>query len=128
MSTEGTGSRSQTGHSDNGQKSADFTVSSANGSSSICGRQFACPHCQRSCVTKCGLKQHVDRIHKKQYRYRCETCRKGFMGRSHYYDHVAAHTGVKRHACSICEMKFMKKSSLKAHVLRIHPNNAANIL
>ena len=61
MSTEGTGIRSQTGHSDNGQKCAYLTVSSANGSSSICGRQFACPHCQRSCVTKCGLKQHVDR-------------------------------------------------------------------
>ena len=53
---------------------------------------------------------------------------KGFMGRSHYYDHVAAHTGVKRHACSICEKKFMNKSSLNVHVLHFHPTDTAHIL
>ena len=168
MSAEGTCSRSQTGHSDNGQKCADFTVTSASGSSSLahphlerfrrmrehckytciyCGsecndrkelsrhvttihdsRRFVCSQCQRSYVTRDVLKQHVDSMHNKLYRYRCETCDRCFMNRSHYYDHVAAHTGVKQHACSICEMKFMNKSSLKAHVLRIHPNSAANIL
>ena len=35
VSTEGTVSRSQTGHSDNGQKCADFTCTSASGISSI---------------------------------------------------------------------------------------------
>ena len=128
MSTEGTGSRGQNGHSDNGQKCADFTFSSANGSSNRFGKQFACPQCQRSYVTKCGLKQHVDRIHKKQFRYWCETCGKGFIGRCTYHDHIAAHTGVKRHTCGLCEMKFMNKSSLKKHVLYFHPNEAANIL
>ena len=128
VSTEGTGNRIQTGHSDNGQKSADFTFSSANGSPSLFGRPFACPRCQRSFVTKCGLKVHVDTIHKKQYRYRCETCGKGFDSRCLYYDHVAAHTGVKRHTCSMCDMKFMNKSTLKVHVLHFHPNEAANII
>ena len=128
MSTEGTGIRGQTGHSGTGQTLADFTFSSANGSSSLCGRQFACPHCQRSYVTKSGLKEHVDRKHNKLYRYRCESCERGFMDRSQYCDHVAAHTGVKRHTCSMCEMKFMNKSTLKKHVLHFHPNEAATIL
>ena len=128
VSTEGTGSRGQTEHSDNSQKCADFTFCSADGSSSLFGRQFVCPHCQRSYVTKCGLKEHVDKIHKKQYRYRCETCERRFMDRSRYYDHVAAHTGVKRHTCSICEMKFMNKPSLRTHVLHLHPNDSSHIL
>ena len=165
VSTEGTDNRGQTGHSDNGPKCTDFTVTSANSSSSIahpnlarcrhlhkhcciyCGsefkdrnqlsrhvnmmhrdRQFACRQCHRSYVSKCGLTQHVDKVHKKLNRYQCQTCGKGFFGRSLYLDHVAAHTGVKRHTCSICEMKFTNKSSLKAHVLRFHPNDTAHIV
>ena len=53
-------------------------------------------------------------MHKKLTTYRCETCGKSFFVRSLHYDHIAAHTGVKRHrpTCSICEMKFMNKSTL----------------
>ena len=91
-------------------------------------RLFVCPQCQRSYVTKYVLKQHVDRMHNKLYRYRCETCGKGFFGRSVYDDHIAAHTGVKRYTCSICDMIFTNKCALKAHVLHFHPNEAANIL
>ena len=91
------------------------------------GRRFVCPQCQRSYVAKDGLKQHVDGMHRKLYTYRCETCGKGFFDRSVYHDHIAAHTGVKRHTCSICEMKFMTKSTLKKHVLHFHPKEAANI-
>ena len=159
VSTEVTGSRGQTGHSDNGQTCADFAFTSDNDSSSLahpnlercrnlrkhcryCGsefmdknqllhhvktmhrdRQFACRQCQRSYVSKCGLTEHVDKVHKKLNRYRCETCGKGFFGHSLYLDHVAAHTGVKRHLCSICEMKFTNKASLKVHVLHFHPND-----
>ena len=128
MSTEGTGSGGQTGHSDNGQKCADFTFCSADGSSDLFGRQFSCPQCQRSYVTKHGLKEHVDTIHKKQYRYRCETCGKGFVGRCVYHDHIAAHTGAKRYTCSMCQMKFVNKGTLKTHVLHLHSNEAAHIL
>ena len=91
-------------------------------------RQFACAHCQRSYISVSGLTQHVNKTHKKLYRYRCETCERGFMDLSLYYDHVASHTGVRRHTCSICEMKFTYKTSLRTHVLHIHPNETAHIL
>ena len=169
MFTEGTGSRGQTGHSDNGLKCAAFTVTSTDGSSSptdpninirrrpherskytckrcglscenidqlLChettheGGRFVCAEvdCQCSYVSKGGLKKHMNRMHKKLYRYRCETCERGFMDRCRYHDHIAAHTGVKRHTCSICEMKFTYKTSLRTHILHIHPNETAHIL
>ena len=166
MSTEGTGSRGQTGHSDNGQMYADFTITSANGSSTnpnldgcrhlreqskyTCihcgsefsdinqmsyhvktmhgGKQYACRQCQRSYSSKGGLTEHVKKMHNNLTRYRCETCRKGFMNRYLYYQHVSAHTGVKRHTCSMCEMRFTNKCTLKTHVIRFHPDEAVNIL
>ena len=166
VSTEGTGSRGQTGHSGNGQTCADFTFASASGSSiypnldgyphlhehskytcrhcaSECndrkqllhhvktmhhGSQFACPQCQCSYVSKGSLTEHVNRMHKKLYRYRCATCGKGFLGRCEYHDHIAAHTGVKRYTCSICDILFTNKRALKAHVSHLHTNEAANIL
>ena len=79
------------------------------------GRKFACAQCQRSYVTKGGLTEHVNKLHKKLSRYRCQTCGKGFIDRCLYHDHIAAHSGVKRHACSICDMKFTYKSSLKEY-------------
>ena len=169
VSTEGTVSRSQTGHSDNGQKCADFTLTSASGISSIAdlilnirqrlhehskytckpcgstfesmdqllchettheGERFVCAEvdCLCSYASKSGLKKHVNTMHNKVYRYQCETCDRGFTCRSRYYDHLAAHTGVKRHTCTICGMKFMNKSSLKTHVLHFHPKETAHIL
>ena len=78
------------------------------------GKQFTCVQCNASYVTKGGLNRHMNTFHKKLYRYMCETCGIGYMARSRYHDHVAAHTGVKRHTCSICEMKFMNKTTLKS--------------
>ena len=134
VSTEGTGSRGQTGHSDNGQMYADFTDTSANYYSCLahpnlvrCRHfrvhyeyKFACAHCQRSYVSKGGLR--------KLTKYRCETCGKGFFDRCLYQYHIAAHTGFKRHTCSSCEMKFTYKTSLRAHVLHIHPNETVLIV
>ena len=90
-------------------------------------RQYGCPEFQRVYVSKSGLREHVYKKHRKITRYRCETCGKGFFCRSVYHDHIAAHTGVKRHTCSICEMKFMNKSTLKKQVLHFRPNEAANM-
>ena len=57
--------------------------------------KFASAQCQRSYVSKSGRTEHVDKMHKKLYRYRCGTCDRGYMVRYLYDDHIAAHTGVK---------------------------------
>ena len=76
-------------------------------------KQCACSLCQRSYVSKIGLNEHVDKVHKKLIKYQCEICGKDFFGRSLYLDHVAAHTGVKIYTCLICVMGFMNKGAFK---------------
>ena len=50
--------------------------------------------CTLLTVSISGLNENVNKMHKQLTRYICETRGKGFMDRSRYYDHVAAHTGV----------------------------------
>ena len=120
MCSDGPGSSGQTGYTDtDGQ----FKLSFANEDV-----RFVCPKCGNSYAYRKNLKAHMDEMHNNIYRYRCETCGKGFTGRSRYQDHVAAHTGVRRHTCSICEANFTNRGTLKMHVLRCHPNEAADIL
>ena len=91
------------------------------------GRRFACPQCQSTFASFGRLNEHVKFVHQKRPRYQCETCGKGFINRLHYFDHLATHTGSKRHVCSICQSQFTYKPSLKRHVLHFHPNEAAHI-
>ena len=90
-------------------------------------RHVACPQCARMFVSESAVAEHVKNQHQNMARYRCEFCGKGYSRVSHYNDHCATHTGVKRNVCSVCLKQFTFKSGLKAHVLRFHPNETAQI-
>ena len=79
------------------------------------GTRYTCPQCQRSCVSKNGLNDHVKLVHEKFVRYRCETCGKGYSRRAHYHDHLATHTAVKLNICTVCRRQFTFRESLKKH-------------
>ena len=91
------------------------------------GRRFACPYCHNSFPSYGRMNEHVKYVHQHRPRYQCETCGKGFINRLHYLDHLAAHTGSKRHVCAICQSQFTFKPSLKRHVLHFHPEEAAHM-
>ena len=84
------------------------------------GKRFMCPRCPCTYASKGGLTEHVRHIHENASRYRCDTCGKGFSIRSHYYDHLAAHTGVKQYVCYVCLKEFTWKRNLKSHMLLCH--------
>ena len=90
------------------------------------GKRFTCPRCPCTYASKSSLNEHVRHIHENAPRYRCETCGKGFSIRSHYHDHLAAHTGGKRYVCSVCLNEFTLKGNLKAHMLHFHPAEIAH--
>ena len=84
-------------------------------------KRFTCPRCPCSYASKGGLTEHVRHIHENASIYQCETCGKGFSIRSHYYDHLSSHTGVKLYVCSVCLKEFTSKRSLNTHMLHFHP-------
>ena len=90
------------------------------------GKRFMCPRCPCTYASKGGLTEHVRHIHENASRYRCDTCGKRFSIRLQYYDHLAAHTGVKQYVCSVCLKKFTVKRNLEAHMLHFHPAEIAH--
>ena len=82
--------------------------------------RFACQQCQRTLASRRGLTAHVKIIHQKLVNCQCEHCGKGYSHRSHYLDHLASHTGVKRNICPVCQRQFTFKRGLKRHMLRSH--------
>ena len=89
-------------------------------------RRFVCTQCKRTFAHIGSLKEHVKNIHEKLAKYQCETCGKGYSRPSHYHDHLATHTGVKRNICPICQSQFTFKHDLKVHLLHFHPSDAAH--
>ena len=85
-------------------------------------KRFVCSQCLCSFASRGGLNEHVKHVHQKLSRYQCEHCGKGYSHRSHYLDHLATHTGVKRNVCPICQRQFTFRQSLKEHIVRNHPN------
>ena len=47
---------------------------------------------------------------------------------TNYFDHVAAHTGVKRNMCVMCKKRFTYSRDLRAHVSRCHPKTKISLL
>ena len=85
-------------------------------------RRYSCVQCACTFVSKEGLNRHVRHVHQKLVKFRCQICGKGYEGRRNYHDHMATHAGVKRNVCSICQAQFTFERSLKAHVMRFHPD------
>lgn len=54
---------------------------------------------------------------KKEIRFFCTYCNKGFAKKSHLGDHIRVHTGVRPYRCSICDKSFAQKGDLNRHTL-----------
>ena len=77
--------------------------------------RFVCPSASVRCLVSLrgGLTAHVKIVHEKLARYQCEHCGKGYSHLSHYLDHLATHSGVKRNVCPVCQRQFTFKRGLK---------------
>uniref|UniRef100_A0A8C0PF56 Zinc finger protein n=1 Tax=Canis lupus familiaris TaxID=9615 RepID=A0A8C0PF56_CANLF len=93
-------------------------------------RTFKCHHCDATFKRKDTLNVHVQVVHERHKKYRCELCNKAFVTpsvlRSHKKIHLSlcgcfmltleTHTGEKEKICPYCGQKFASSGTLRVHI------------
>ena len=127
VSTEGTGSRGQTGHSDNGQKCADFTFTSSSGSSldhpNITLRwrlrghsKYNCIYCRTAFTDMHQLLRHITTMHNGR-QFVCPQCQRSYDTKNELKEHVdKTHNKLYRYRCELCGKCFFARSLYLDHV------------
>ncbi|XP_055598112.1 zinc finger protein 62 homolog isoform X2 [Uranotaenia lowii] len=89
-------------------------------------KQFPCNECDRKFATATILKNHVQIIHKKIRRFKCELCGKEYGYQHKYKEHMDAHKGIRAHQCRFCGQTFTHSSNLMIHE-RLHTDNRQHV-
>lgn len=84
-------------------------------------KMYDCQDCHRKFATATILKNHINVIHKKIRKYRCEICEKQFGYQHKFKEHMNMHLGIKSRQCRYCDKSFTHSSNLIVHE-RIHTN------
>ncbi|XP_063697994.1 zinc finger Y-chromosomal protein-like [Culicoides brevitarsis] len=70
------------------------------------------------------LKEHIRLFHEKNFKLKCDICKKGFRRAKELQDHLALkHLEEELYKCSICDKNLSCKSSLKSHIKSVHKKN-----
>uniref|UniRef100_A0A1E1WNW0 Protein krueppel n=1 Tax=Pectinophora gossypiella TaxID=13191 RepID=A0A1E1WNW0_PECGO len=81
-------------------------------------------HCSFKCGYSTGysaaLKVH-ERVHRGDFKYKCEHCGKGFQVKTWYDEHQNIHNGLKPFSCDICGQAFHLKRYVYKHRTKAHP-------
>ncbi|KAG8512612.1 LOW QUALITY PROTEIN: PR domain zinc finger protein 5, partial [Galemys pyrenaicus] len=79
-------------------------------------RTFKCHHCDATFKRKDTLNVHVQVVHERHKKYRCELCSKAFVTPSVLRSHEKTHTGEKEKICPYCGQKFASSGTLRVHI------------
>ncbi|XP_061056583.1 PR domain zinc finger protein 5 isoform X2 [Eubalaena glacialis] len=90
-------------------------------------RTFKCHHCDATFKRKDTLNVHVQVVHERHKKYRCELCNKAFVTPSVLRSHKKTHTGEKEKICPYCGQKFASSGTLRVHI-RSHTGEPIQVL
>ena len=70
-------------------------------------------------LSRYGLAFHKKCVHKKQFKFRCKVCNKGYNHRPAFNGHIRSHNQLKI-PCDQCDSSFTYMTSLKSHQKAAH--------
>ncbi|KAL4232727.1 hypothetical protein ACF0H5_007415 [Mactra antiquata] len=77
--------------------------------------QIKCDKCDKKFSSLSGLRNHSKSAHRKESLYKCQTCKRSFLYKSHYMGHMNKHNDTKPFACKKCEKPFSYKTACQVH-------------
>ena len=77
------------------------------------GENLVCLKCDKEFRSRLGLKQHMQ-LHTGQFRYFCDSCRKGYNTNQAYKVHMDKHRGIQ-YECEFCSKSFTNQQSRDYH-------------
>jgi len=86
-------------------------------------RSFICIECGCQYFAQNELNKHMLQSHYSQKPFECSQCKMSFNDISAKRRHEKEHLGFKQFRCYICSFEFTRASNLRAHLLKVHPNN-----
>lgn len=79
--------------------------------------QYCCivDNCGKFYSTRFNLRKHIEIVHLRYKRYKCQQCSKLFASHQNLIEHTHLHSGVKPYSCRDCGKLFRHISSLCLH-------------
>lgn len=86
-------------------------------------KRFTCEHCDMQFRSRSGLLEHKISKHNFPAKYVCDIndCKRPFISKERFQDHVNRHLGLKQYMCLCCKKEFPTKRNLDSHNLRCNP-------
>ena len=83
-------------------------------------QDIACNVCGKPFTKEMHLRTHIRVVHKKQFKFNCTLCEKGFVSKPDMEGHMNTHRGIRPYACHYCASAFSYRKHLTAHMRSKH--------
>jgi uncharacterized Zn-finger protein len=91
-------------------------------------RIFICNECGMQLQSQTELNKHMLQTHENVKPFECSLCDMTFYELSSKNRHEKEHAGLKPFRCYICSFEFTRTSNLRAHLLKVHPNEIGKLV
>ena len=88
---------------------------------------FQCSYCERGFSNSYSLKIHENVHHKGVKPFLCNECGNGFTSKASLNEHMNIHNGIRPFECTICDIKFARKSAFRLHNISEHNEKTMNV-
>lgn len=91
-------------------------------------KPFYCDLCGINFRFKAYLKNHIKKVHVRDYKYQCNICSFKMYAKTQYTNHMKGHDpkAEKQFSCNICDKRFDRKENLLVHH-RMHVSTMYNM-